>query len=71
MLALFTVSLPLMALGTLALLARWTDGRRAAREKAAARAMVASGVRRATLACAGDVRQRRRAGSRTGTTGLV
>ena len=31
-----------MVLGALALFARWTDGRRAAREKAAARAMVAA-----------------------------
>ena len=30
MLALFMFSLPLMALGALALLARWTDGRRVA-----------------------------------------
>ena len=42
MLALFMFSLPLMVLGALALFARWTDGRRAAREKAAARAMVAA-----------------------------
>lgn len=42
MLALFMFSLPLMVLGALALFARWTDGRRAAREKAATRAMVAA-----------------------------
>ena len=42
MLALFMFSLPLMALGALALFARWTDGRRAARDKEAARAMVAA-----------------------------
>ena len=40
MLALFTVSLPLMTLGALALLARLMDGRRMKGEKAAARAMV-------------------------------
>ena len=42
MLALFMFSLPLMALGALALFARRTDGRRAVREKAAARAMAAA-----------------------------
>ena len=42
MLALFMFSLPLMVLGALALFARWTDGRRAVREKAAARAMAAA-----------------------------
>ena len=40
MLALFTLSLPMMALGALAMLARWMDGRRVHGEKAAARAMV-------------------------------
>ena len=40
MLALFTLSLPLMALGALAMMAGWMDGRRVKGEKAAARAMV-------------------------------
>ena len=40
MLALFTLSLPMMALGALAMLARWMDGRRVKGNKAAARAMV-------------------------------
>ena len=61
MLALFMFSLPLMVLGALALFARWTDGRRAAREKAAARAMVCGDVR-GDAGGAGDVRQRRHAG---------
>ena len=60
MLALFMFSLPLMVLGALALFARWTDGRRAAREKAAARAMARGDVR-GDAGGAGDVRQRRHA----------
>ena len=50
MLALFTVSLPLMTLGALALLARLMDGRRVKGEKAAARAMVKAAFA-VTLVC--------------------
>lgn len=50
MLALFTVSLPLMTLGALALLARLMDGRRVKGEKAAARAMVKAAFT-VTLVC--------------------
>ena len=50
MLALFTVSLPLMTLGALALLARLMDGRRGKGEKAAARAMVKAAFA-VTLVC--------------------
>lgn len=68
MLALFMFSLPLMVLGTLALFARWTDGRRAAREKAAARAMVAAtcAVTLAALVMFGSVGTL----NTNGTTGL-
>ena len=61
-------SLPLMALGALALFARWTDGRRAAREKAAARAMVAAtcAVTLAALVMFGSVGTL----NTNGTTGL-
>ena len=50
MLALFTLSLPLMALGALAMMAGWMDGRRVKGEKAAARAMVKAAFVM-TLAC--------------------
>lgn len=68
MLALFMFSLPLMVLGTLALFARWTDGRRAAREKATARAMVAAtcAVTLAALVMFGSVGTL----NTNGTTGL-
>ena len=68
MLALFMFSLPLMVLGTLALFARWTDGRRAAREKAAARAMAAAtcAVTLAALVMFGSVGTL----NTNGTTGL-
>ena len=68
MLALFMFSLPLMVLGTLALFARWTDGRRAAREKAAVRAMVAAtcAVTLAALVMFGSVGTL----NTNGTTGL-
>lgn len=68
MLALFMFSLPLMVLGTLALFARWTDGRRAAWEKAAARAMVAAtcAVTLAALVMFGSVGTL----NTNGTTGL-
>lgn len=68
MLALFMFSLPLMALGALALFARWTDGRRAAREKAAARAMAAAtcAVTLAALVMFGSVGTL----NTNGTTGL-
>ena len=58
MLALFMFSLPLMALGALALFARWTAAAR--HGKAAARAMAAATCA-VTLAAPGDVRQRRNA----------
>lgn len=63
MLALFMFSLPLMAL-----FARWTDGRRAAREKAAARAMAAAtcAVTLAALVMFGSVGTL----NTNGTTGL-
>lgn len=68
MLALFMFSLPLMALGALALFARWTDGRRAAREKAAVRAMAAAtcAVTLAALVMFGSVGTL----NTNGTTGL-
>lgn len=68
MLALFMFSLPLMVLGALALFARWTDGRRAAREKAAVRAMAAAtgAVTLAALVMFGSVGTL----NTNGTTGL-
>lgn len=68
MLALFMFSLPLMALGTLALFARWTDGCRVTGEKAAARAMVAAtcAVTLAALVMFGSVGTL----NTNGTTGL-
>ncbi len=68
MLALFMFSLPLMVQGALALFARWTDGRRAAREKAAVRAMVAAtcAVTLAALVMFGSVGTL----NTNGTTGL-
>ena len=50
MLALFTLSLPLMTLGALAMMAGWMDGHRVKGEKAAARAMVKAAFVM-TLAC--------------------
>ena len=68
MLALFVFSLPLMALGALALFARWTDGCRATGEKAAARAMVAAtcAVTLAALVMFGSIGML----NTSGTTGL-
>ena len=68
MLALFMFSVPLMVLGALALFARWTDGRRARGEKAAARAVIAAtcGVTWVALVLFGSVGML----NTNGTTGL-